>query len=249
MPGERNIYLGTVGLALIIGAAFGNLLTRHGPPADDGQTSTQPGKMRPRIWKRIGGAVIVVWLLLGAAQEALMGRITLAGEQLYRQLELLLPEPASDARIFVVHHSPLNSVGFPQATRLRYGRSDLSGGALTLSPTLLSSTTERIRQTGPDSIRIERTGGFFFDSFVEQFHLFSQPVETLRELGGRFGVKLLSPPATLRGLDTLEFELPYDLHDPRLVILYWENHRIRKVRDLRRIGELSELVMWTPPSE
>jgi hypothetical protein len=239
MPGERNIYLASVGLALFIGAAYRGLTVHD---------ATLPGTRvaRSAWWRRASLAVLAIWLVVGASQETLMGRVTMAGEKLYRQIESMVPEPAQGARIYVVHQSPLNSVGFAQAIQLRYGRSDVTGCALTLSPTIAASQDDRVEATGPNSIRIARSEGRFFGSFVERFHLFAQPAAMLADLGGRFGVELLDPPTSYDGLTELEFRLPYSLDDPRLVILYWDNHRIRKTRDLRRIGDLSELVRWQP---
>lgn len=250
MPGERNIYLGAVGLAIILGGAYGKLIDRTTSRTCGASAQARPQPATPAVvWRRLSLGVSALWILLGLGQEALMGRITMAGEHLYRQIQELLPDLPQEARVFVVHQSPLNSVGFPQAIRLRYQRPDLNGGALTLSPTLLTSVTDRIIASGPQNIRIERAGGLFFTSFVERFHLFSQPANALPELGGRFGITLVNPPSSYADLDVLEFRMPYDLDDPRLIIFYWDNQRARKVRDLRRIGELSEIVPWAPAGE
>jgi hypothetical protein len=241
MPGERNIYLASVGIALFIGAAYRGLVTlessaRHAECAVAGRRWTL----------RAACLVLSVWVVLGMTKEMLMGRIAFASETFYRQIETILPDPPPETRIYIVNHNPIVSVGFSQAIRLRFGRSDITSCALTLSPTMIVSSSDQVVPLGKDSIRIVRKGGTFFGGFVERFHLFAQPVSAIADLGGRFGFKVLNPPSSYDKLNVLDFQLPYALTDPRLVILCWDNRRILAPRDLLRIGTRSELVPWVP---
>ena len=122
-----------------------------------------------------------------------MGCLAGAGDKVYRDLQALLPNPPPNARIYVVNQSPINSVGFSQALRLRYDRSDVSGCALTVSPTLTSSSVDKVLRLGPDSIRVVREGGFFFSSFVERFHRFGGPASSLAEASQRAGIESARP--------------------------------------------------------
>jgi hypothetical protein len=159
----------------------------------------------------------------------------------YRDLQALLPDPPRNARIYVVNQSPLNSVGFSQALRLRYDRSDLSGCALTVSPTLPSSCVDKVLRLGPDSIRVVRDGGAFFGSFVERFHRFGEPASSLAEACQRAGIELLDPPSAYDNVTALEFRFAYPLSDPRLQLFYWDNHLVRSQLDLLWIEGLTEV--------
>jgi hypothetical protein len=225
----------------LIGAVFRGLDTRRAAPSRRERPPAAGGWLRPASY-----AVVGVWLVVGVTSGVLMGCLAFAGEKVYRDLASLLPDPPRDARIYVVSQNPLNSVGFTQALRLRYGRSDLAGCALSLSPTLCASSTDRILPLGPDSIRLVREGGAFFSSFFERFHRFSEPASGLAETARRSGLELLNPPPSLDDLRVLELRLPYPLDDPRIQVFYWDNHRIRHWWDLIRMGNVTELSRCRP---
>lgn len=236
MPGERNVYLASVGLALLAGAVYRAL------DGNRGGNGTEPFPRPPRPWLWPASyAVVSLFLVICVVQQVLMGWLTGTGEKVYRDLEALLPNPPPGARIYVVNQGPLNSVGFSQALRLRYGRPDLSGVALTVSPTLSASATDRVFGLGSDSIRVVREGGVFFSSFVERFHRFGDPVSTLPEAAQRAGLDLLNPPTSYDNLTVLEFRLPHPLNDPRVHVFYWDNQRVRGWLDLFRIENLAQL--------
>jgi hypothetical protein len=235
MPGERNIYLASVGLAIMIGAVFRAWDVRH-------------PERSPSANLRLPGSIYIIaglCLVVGMIGQTLMGFVANAGEKVYRDLQDMIPNPPQDARIYVFHQNPINSVGFTQAIRLRYGRSDLSGCALSLSPSLYASS-ERIVVTGPDSIRLVRDGGLFFASFIERFHRFSEPASTLAASGRRLGLDLLDPPTDYEHINELNFRMPYTLADPRMVILSWDNHRINRWWNLLDLTGRTELNRWRP---
>jgi hypothetical protein len=241
MPGERNVYLASVGLALLVAAAFRAIHGNFAPLSSHGPSLPARRWLRPASY-----AVVAVFLIACVIQQVLMGRITAAGDKVYSDLQALLPDPPPGARIYVVNQNPLNSVGFSQALRLRYGRSDLSGCALTVSPTLGASSTDRVLSLGPDSIRIVREGGLFFSSFVERFHRFGDPVSTLAAAGQRAELELLNPPTSYDNLMALEFRFAYPLSDPRVHVLYWDNHQVRGRLDLLWIEGLTQLRQYEP---
>ena len=154
-----------------------------------------------------------------------------------------------NARVFVVNQNPINSVGFSQALRLRYDRPDLSGCALSLSPTLKTSSVDRVVVLGPDSIRLVRENGVFMVSFVERFHRFAEPPSTLAVAARQAGLHLLNAPRTYESLMALDFRFPHPLNDPRIEVFCWDNHRVRRRQDLLWIESLTELTrcrLFTP---
>jgi hypothetical protein len=227
MPGERNIYLASVGLAVFIGAVYRALDFRGAP-----LPSREPALPATRWLRPATCAVVAVWLVMCVVQQVLMGRLTGAGDKVYRDLQALLPDPPQNARIYVVNQSPLNSVGFAQALRLRYGRSDLSGCALSVSPTLTASSTDSVLPLGSDAIRVVREGGAFFSSFVERFHRFGEPASSLAEACQRAGIELVNPPSTYDNVTALEFRFPHPLSDPRAQVFNWDNRLIGSRLDL-----------------
>ena len=236
MPGERNVYLAGVGLALVISAVFFSLLSRNRDTTRNGFRSPE------RTWpRRTAYVVVAIWSVIGIAKQAGFGSLSLAGERVYRDLQMMLPNPPQDARIFVVNQSPLNSVGFAQAIRLRYNRPDLSAVALSLSPSLKATSFDEITVTGPDSMRLVRANGTFFDSFVERFHRFSEPASSLPLAAQRFGLELIAPPSSLENVTMISFRLPHPLGDPRIEVFQWDNQRVRSVVDLFRMGSRTEL--------
>ncbi len=171
-----------------------------------------------------------------------MWRVANCGEQVYRDLLSAVPEPPRDARIFVVNQSPLNAVGFTQGVKLRYGRDDVEAVALALAPQLEGVSRDRVYRTGPASVRVVREDGVFFKSFVERFLLFSKPVAELPRSAGRVGLTLPAPPTSFDGLTELEFGLPHDLDDERVLLFRWENGHVRTLGDLIWFADWPRLV-------
>lgn len=235
MPGERNVYLSSVGVALMAAAVLRAIGAR---------TATRPSA--PLWVKRVSFALVGLWIVLGLAEQGITWCLGSTGEKVFRDLEAAIPNPDPDTRIFVVNQSPLNSVGFEQALQLRYGRRDLRACALSLSPTLEMTSTDSITITGPDSIRVDRKGGVYFKSFVERFHLFSEPASGLAESAKRVDLELLNPPDSLDGVTRFEFRLPYPIGDPRLHLFIWNNEHVRGPTDFVRMITQTELKPFDP---
>ena len=81
------------------------------------------------------------------------------------------------------------------------------------------------------SVRLEREGGLFFNSPVEVFHLFSQPIHLFPDGCRRWDLTMLDPPTSIDNLSSLHFEFPYDLTDERLQIFVWDNSAIQTRAD------------------
>ncbi|MFQ5494714.1 MAG: ArnT family glycosyltransferase [Phycisphaerae bacterium] len=233
MPGERNVYLASVGLSLAIAAAFAGIAQRWG------------ARPAMRAWpRRLAVAVVGLWAVSTVVELGVMWAIAASGEKLLRDLEASMPDPPPGTRVFVVNQCPLLAVGFDQALRLRYDRPDLAGCGLTLAPTIVASSKDTIVPTGRRSIRIQRQDGVFFESFVEKFHLFSAPVGGLSASAERMSLELIDAPTTYDGLTALEFRLPMPLDDPRLRLFVWNNERISGPRDLIKLMEWTALEPW-----
>lgn len=241
MPGERNVYLASVGLALLITAAFRGLQMHGQREPETGILPPPTGRLR-----RASYVVVCLWLVICVVKQTLMGALAVSGEKSYRDLQVMLPDPPRDARIYVVHQNPLNSVGFSQALRLRYGRPDLSGCALSLSPSLCASPTDAIVAAGPDSVRLIRPEGSFFTSFFERFYRFSEPASGLADAARHSGLLLLDPPTTFENLRELKFRLPLGLDDPRMQVFCWDNTRVGGRLALLRTGSLTQLKPCKP---
>ncbi len=225
MVGERNVYLASVGVALAIGAGIGALWKR---------TADAPaGRARLRRGLRVVGGVAAVVM---AAELGTMWVVASSGEKVIADVMALVPDPPADARIYVVNQCPLNAVGFEQALRLRYGRDDVRAVALTLVPDVRSITRDTASAAGPSTLHIRRDGGRFFESFVEQFHLFSRDsASDLAAAANRLGLTLVDPPESITDVRELELVLPLPLRDPRLVLLQWNNDAIRGRLDYLRL--------------
>ena len=94
----------------------------------------------------------------------------------------------------MVNQCPLNAVGFTQGVKLRYGRDDVVACALAVAPQLEGFSTDRVYRTGRRSLKIVRQNGVFFDSFIERFLMFSEPVtrqcrQQLSNLSAKYKVR------------------------------------------------------------
>jgi|GEM_PF-2967427 len=230
MPGERNVYLASVGVAVVGAAALVALQhrVRWRPKA----------RGRVRWWAKVVAAICVVIVL---NEHLIMWVVASTGEKVYRDLETQLPLPP-DARIYVVHQCPLNAVGFQQAINLRLGREDIRAVALSLAPTVEYSSDDVASRTGTNSIRIDRKNGYFFKSFVERFHLFGHDsAADLADAARRVQIELLDPPTTVNDLTRIELKLPYPLEDPRVHLFVWNNRDIQSKADYIRLHELTRL--------
>lgn len=233
MPGERNAYLATVGLALMIGALFAAFAER--------EHSAQSARWR---WKRFATALVGIGVLLCVAQQVVMWGLAAAGEKVYRDVEAHIVDPPPGLHVYVIHQSPFNSVGFAQALRLRYDRDDIVAGALTISPRLNPTCRDVVEQTSADTIRIVRHGRPIFESFIERFHLFGGPVSGLAKSAGRLDLELLAPPDSLSDVRALRFRLPFPIDDPRLRIFIWDNCTIKSHLDFGNTIWTAGLVPW-----
>lgn len=233
MPGERNVYLASVGFALMAAAAYAGLRDRW--------ETTPVGERRA---KRLTTMAVCFLAFMTVTEQAVMWGVAASSEKVLLDLEALMPDPELGTRVFVVNQCPLQAVGFDQAIRLRYGRPDLAGCALTLSPTLVASTVDTIVPTGQRSLRVERQGGIIFDSFVEKFTLFSQPIAGLPDAAKKVGLELLDLPDSYDQLTSLQFQMPYPLDDPRLRIFIWNNERILSKFELPRLMDWAKLDAW-----
>ena len=235
MPGERNVYLASVGAALAATAGLYGLAER-----------LRQRRNATRWLRRASAALLVVWIGISQVEFGAMWCLASAGENVLRDIEAAMPDPPENARIYVVNQCPLSAIGFDQALKLRFGRGDILGCALSLSPTLEASTHDRIVQTGARSIRLERNGGDFFASAIELFHMFSQPVSGFPDGCRRWDLTLLDPPSSIEALNELHFEFPYDLGDDRLRLFVWDNKEIRDRRDYPALAKRGILRPFHP---
>ncbi|MEE9294107.1 MAG: glycosyltransferase family 39 protein [Phycisphaerae bacterium] len=222
MPGERNVYLACVGVALVGASVYGKLW---------GPTGCNPWAcgFDMRRWSKVA---VSAWVLMIVLEHGVMWRVAAGAEQVYQDLLTQVPDPPENARIFVVNQCPLNAVGFTQGVKLRYGRDDVVACALALAPQLEGFSTDRVYRTGRRSLKIVRQNGVFFDSFIERFLMFSEPVTELAESARRLDLELLEQPESLAGLTELHLGLPGDLDDAGIYLFTWDNRHVRSLVDL-----------------
>lgn len=221
MPGERNVYLASCGIALAAAATFEALAKNAVDPTRSDRVSGVLGK-----------AIVAAFVGVLCFEQAVMLRLTNASDRIYADLIRQAPDPPADAKIFVLNQCPINSVGFLQGVRIKYGRDDLAACALSLAPDFRGFSRDDVVQTGPRTVRLVRKGGSFFQSFMERFMLFSQPASALPDAARRFGLTLVEVPDTLDSLGEMYFELPHPIGDDRVVMLAWDNSRVRTRWDL-----------------
>lgn len=222
MPGERNVYLASVGVALVGAGVVDALVRRY-----------RPGGVGAVRLRRSAAALLAICVVMVGVEHVLMWRVATTSENVYKSLLAILPDPPPDTRIYVVNQCPINAVGFTQAVRLIYGRDDVLACNLTLSPRLEETgSNDIVYQLGPSSIRVVRENGRFFESFIERFLMFSGPVEDMGQSARRMDLELLTVPASVDALDEFEFKLPYELGDERLQLLTWNNSHVRTLADL-----------------
>jgi len=230
MPGERNVYLACVGVALIGGAVYAAVVN---------WASEVPAR-RSRVARAARGLVALCAIIV-CVEHLLMWRVANGAERVYRDLLAAIPDPPVDARIYIVNQSPLNAVGFTQGVKLRYGREDVLACALTVSPQLEGISTDRVVRTGPRTIRVVRDNGAFFSSFLEQFLMFSRP-DKLAESARRVDLELVRSVDVDAPVTELEFRLPYALDDDRLFLFTWDNSHLQSQVDLIWRGDWPSLV-------
>ena len=220
MPGERNVYLASVGVAMVLAGAA----------------------CAANWFRKVTKVVVAVCVVMVLVEQATMWVVASTGEKVFRDLLILLPDPPPESQIYVVNQCPLNAVGFEQALNLRYRRDDIRACALSLAPSVEGIAQDTVHQTGVNSIRITREGGSFFESFVERFHLFSrESASDLATAAQRFDFELRDPPASLTGLKTIELRLSLPLDDPRLHLFIWNNQKVRGKMDYLRLPQLTHL--------
>lgn len=207
MPGERNLYLAMFGLALIAGAAGERLLT------------SAKSARRNRF---VLVAILAVWIAALGVEQVVWNSVVGASEKSYRQLQEALPEPPVGSHIYIVSAAPFHSVGLGQAIRMKYGRSDLDGCVLSLAPRIFGGPADEVGGVSRDALRIERSGGTFFQSIPERFHLFGSTAAELPSRAARVGLTLLDAPRSLSDVSTLTLRLPHPLDDPRIHVFRWQ---------------------------
>lgn len=233
MPGERNMYLPNVGLAIMSCAAAAGIRAR---------LESAGVAIRIRWARRAGWAVCLLGVGIVLFEHVVAWRIGDATQGVYTDLKKLEPDPPPGARFYVVHQAPLTAVGFSQGVRLHYNREDLSAVALSLAPYLDRRGQDTAYRESDRTIRIERRGNYFFDSFIERFLLFSCPAEGVASCAKRFNLKLLTDLESLDGLDELRIELPLPIDDPRTILLTWKNEHVRTLSDVMWFAERPSMV-------
>lgn len=231
MPGERNVYLASVGFALLLASLVAGLVRRF--------------QDRPLALRRVGriiracAALFVVFLF---AEALLMIRIGQAANSVFHQLLAELPNPPANARIYFVNQCPLNAVGFTQGVRLHYDRDDVLACALTVAPQFQGHTHDTVYRASTNTIRVQRERGVFFDSFLERFLTFSAPWPKLVDAARRVELQVVSPVDRRDPINALEFRLPMPLDDPRLFLFEWDNSGVRTLSDVIWRAPLPRLV-------
>ncbi|NOT00876.1 MAG: hypothetical protein HOP29_09630 [Phycisphaerales bacterium] len=229
MPGERNVYLASVGFALLLASLVAALVRRW---------HDRPHALR-RVTRAVNfyGALFIVILF---AEAVLMVRIGQAANSVFQQLRAVLPDPPPNARIYVVNQCPLNAVGFTQGVRILYNRDDIVACALTVAPQFQGRTRDTVHRISPDTVRLQRDRGGFFDSFLERFLTFSAPWPMLVAAAGRVDLHIVAPVERRDPVTSIEIRLPLPLDDPRLFLFEWDNSGVRTLSD----------VIWraTPPA-
>jgi hypothetical protein len=155
-----------------------------------------------------------------------MRRIASASDRVYADIVAQFPDPPAGSRIFVVNQCPMAAVGVDQAFKLWYGREDVGGFALSVSPHLHGSTRDVVSAPAADVIEIRREGGVFFRSFVERFLLFAVKPADLGVAAGRCGLRLMEGVDPAREVTVLRLGLPYSLSASRLALFEWDNSQV-----------------------
>jgi hypothetical protein len=228
MPGERNVYLASVGVAMIAGSALMAIARRSA--------------IRPAALRRLVSAVVCLCIILCGFEHWLTYRITLSSDRLYDDLVAIVPDPPPNARIYVVNQNPFVATGFTAATRILYDRDDIIACALTLAPDATADTNDVLYRTGPYTVRIVRQGGVFISGFFERLLLFGNTPANLPAAARRVDLELLSPPETLDDWTEMDFRMPRRLDDPSMIILKWDNHRVKTLTDAILLAEWPKLV-------
>ena len=104
--------------------------------------------------------------------------------------------------------------------------------ALAVAPQLTGVSTDTVYRTGPASLRIVRTNGVFFQSFIEKFLLFDQPPAVLPESAARMGLQLDNVPDSFDNVTELEITLPRDLDADNVFLFTWDNSHVSTLTDL-----------------
>ena len=223
MPGERNVYLASVGIALIGTSVFAGLIERF-----------QANFVHAGRLSRLAAGVVAVFSVMTVVELMVMGRVGGVANQVYEDLLAALPDPPPDTRIFIINQCPLNAVGFTQGVKLLYGRDDVVACALTLAPQLEGLSWDTVYRTGPSSIRIVRQDGVFFQSFIERFLLFNQPPSALPESAKRMNLRLVTVPESFDAVTELELALPRNLDAGRDFFFTWDNRHVLTPTDFFR---------------
>ncbi len=229
MPGERNVYLASVGVALLIGPAMVRCLSN-------------------RSMRKIA-VMIVAWaVVMSVGEHHLLLRTNGSARQVYRDLTEHLPNPPENARIYVVNQNPFVAIGFSTGVRILYDRDDITAMALTVAPDAQADTQDHAIRVGPSSIRVEREGGPLFSGFFERLLLFGgQPVD-LPEAAMQNGLNVSFYWDSFEEADAVTFHLPAPIDDVTIHLFRWDNTEVQSLFDALWGANFPRLVPLTFPS-
>lgn len=212
MVGERNVYFAAVGVALVIGPAMVRWLSVD--------------RTRKIAMAAIGWAVA-----LSAGEHYLLWRTNTSAQQVYRDLQTHLPDPPPNTRIYVVNQNPFVAIGFSTATRILYGREDISAMALTLSREVTAGTQDHAERIGSSTIRVTREGDHFFSGFFERLMLFGNQPDILPEAAGRVDLNVSFDWNNYNNADAITFELPALIDSESIRLFHWNNSEVKTIFD------------------
>jgi len=238
MPGERNVYLSSVGTSLMGAAVVAAFWMRAG----------QRNDARRRL-RRMAGGVLGLFVVIAGVKQLVGWRVGWAANQVYADLMAAVPDPPKDARILIVNQCPLNAVGFTQGVHLLYGRDDVTAFALSVSPQFEGVTQDTLYRTGDSTVRMVRQHGVFFKTFLERFLLFNKPASVLSDSASRVGLGMIDPPTNFDDVKALELRLGVSLDDPRLLLFEWDNRGVSSMLDLVSPAKWPRLARYQPEDE
>jgi len=235
MPGERNVYLSSVGTSLMGAVVLAAFWSRAGHRAD----------ARRRLWQ-VAAAVLGLFVVIAGVKQLVGARVGWAANQVYVDLMAAEPDPPRDARILIINQCPLNAVGFTQGVHLLYDRDDVTAFALGVSPQFEGVTRDTLYRTGDSTVRMVRQNGVFFKTFLERFLLFNKPASVLPDSASRVGLKIIDPPKNFDDVTELQLGLGVSLDDPRLMLFEWDNSGVSSMLDLISRANWPRLVRYHP---
>ncbi len=223
MPGERNVYFASAGLALIFGPAIARWF-------------------RDATMRKLAVAIVTWAVVLSAGEHYLLHRTNSAAQQVYDDLKAHLPDPPENARIYVVNQNPFTSIGFSSAARIMYGRDDVHAMALTVAQDTKADTQDHAERVGPNRLQVTRTGGPFFSGFFERLLLFGNQPADLPGAAESVGLKVSFDWENYENADAMTIELPVSINDEITYLYRWDNGHVRSLYDALWRANLPRLV-------